>query len=65
MVPSFHGCDDLVGVCGPCERFWVRVGFGEEAIDCRLEIDERVEDATFEPPFREFGEEPFDGVEPG
>ena len=65
MVPSFYGSDDLVWVGGPGERFRVFVGFGDEAIDCGLEIDEGMEDAPFEAPPGEFGEETLDGVEPG
>ena len=65
MVPSFHGSNDLVWIGGPGKGFGVFVGFGDEAIDGGLEIDERVEDATFELPSCEFGEETLDGVEPG
>ena len=65
MVPSFDGGDNLVRVSGPGEWFWVFVGFDDEAIDCGLEIYERVEDAPFKPSPCEFGEEPFNGVEPG
>ena len=64
MVPSFDGSDDLIWVGGPGEGFRVFVGFGDEAIDGSLEIDEGVEDAALEPPPGEFGEEAFDGVEP-
>lgn len=38
--------------------------FCNEAIDCGLEIDEGVEDATVKPSPSEFGEESFDGVGP-
>ena len=65
MVPSFHGSNDFVWICDPGKGFGVFVGFGDEAIDGGLEIDERVEDAAFEPPSCEFGEEALDGVEPG
>ena len=64
-MPSFYGSDDLVWVGGPGERFRVFVGFGDEAIDCGLEIDEGMEDAPFEAPPGEFGEETLDGIEPG
>ena len=40
------------------------VGFGDEAIDGGLEIDEGMEDTPVEAPFCEFCEEPLDGVEP-
>ena len=65
MAPSFDSSDDFVWICDPGKGFGVFVGFGDEAIDGGLEIDERVEDAAFEPPSCEFGEEALDGVEPG
>ena len=65
MVPSFHSSDDVVWISGPGEGFRVIVCFGDEAIDGGLEIDQGVEDAAFELPSCEFGEEAFDGVEPG
>ncbi len=64
MVPSFDGSDDLIWIGGPGEGFGVFVGFGDEAIDGRLEIDEGKEDTAFEAPVCEFCEESFDGVEP-
>ena len=54
----------LIWIGGRGERFGIFVGFSDEAIDGRLEIDEGVEDAALEPPPGEFGEEAFDGVEP-
>ncbi len=65
MVPSFDGCNDFVRVGRPFEGFGVFVGLSDEAIDGGLEIDEGVKDPTFEPSPCEFGEEPFDGIEPG
>ena len=64
MVPSFDGSDDPIWIGGPGEGFGVFVGFGDEAIDGGLEIDEGIEDTPLEAPFCEFGEEAFDGVEP-
>ena len=64
LVPSFDGSDDLIWIGGPGEGFGVFVGFGNEAIDGGLEIDEGMEDTPLEAPFCEFGEEAFDGVEP-
>jgi hypothetical protein len=64
LVPSFDGSNDLIWVGGPGEGFGVFVGFGDEAIDGGLEINEGVEDAALEPPSGEFGEEALDGVEP-
>jgi hypothetical protein len=44
LVPSFDGSDDLIWIGGPGEGFGVFVGFGNEAIDGGLEIDEGMED---------------------
>jgi len=63
-VPFFDSADDFIWIGGPGERSGVLVGFCNEAIDGGLEIDEGMEDAPVEAPFREFCEEPFDGVEP-
>ena len=38
---------------------------GDVAVDCGLEVDDRVEDAAFEPPAGERGEEGLHRVEPG
>ena len=64
MVPSFDGGDDFVGVCGPSEWPGIIVGLVEEAVDGNLEFTDRAEDAAFEAPFGEFGEEAFDGIGP-
>ena len=63
-MPTFNGCDDLVGIGGPCEGFRVVVGFCDEAGDRGLEVDKGMEDTALEPPLGEFGEEALDGVEP-
>ena len=65
MVPSFHGSNDLVWIGCPGKGFGVFVGFGDEAIDGGLEIDQGVEDTALEASPGEFGEEALDGVEPG
>jgi hypothetical protein len=62
-VPALDGTDDAVGVGGPDERFGVGVLLGEDAVDRRMEIDQRVEHASLEPAPGEFGEEALDGVE--
>jgi hypothetical protein len=53
------------GAFGPDEGLWVVIGFGEEAVDGGLEIDDGSEDASFKPSLGQFGEETLDGVEPG
>ena len=63
--PLFTAAMILSGSAVQVNGFGVFIGFGDEAIDGFLEIDERVEDAAFKPPSCEFGEETLDGVEPG
>ena len=63
--PLFTATMILSGSAVHVKGFGFFVGFGDEAIDGGLEIDERVEDAAFEPPSCKFGEEALDGVEPG
>lgn len=38
---------------------------GEEAVDGRLPVDDRMKDASLEASLRQLGEEALDGVEPG
>jgi len=40
------------------------VGFCDEAIDGGLKLDDRFEDAAFEPLPGEFGKQPFDRIDP-
>lgn len=49
MLPAFDGGENPVGVGGPNEWLGVSVGFLDEAIDCGLQIDERLKDAALEP----------------
>lgn len=44
-MPSFEGGDDFIWIGGPGERSVIFVGFGNEAIDGGLEIDEGMEGA--------------------
>ena len=53
------------GIGGPGEGLGVVVGFGEVSVDGGLEIDDALEDAALEPLPGQFGEEAFDGIEPG
>ena len=63
-MPTFNGGDNFVWIGGPRKRFRALIGFGDEAINGGLEIDERMEDAPVEPPFGEFGEEALDSIGP-
>ncbi len=64
LVPTFDGGDDCGGICGPPEGLGIGVVLVEEAVDGGLQIDDRAEDAAFQPPLGELGEEALDGVEP-
>ena len=63
-MPASDGLDDFVGISGPCEGFRFGVVFDDEAIDCRLLVDDRQEGAALQSPFGELGEEALDGIEP-
>ena len=65
LVAAAGGSDDAIGVGGPGEGFWAVVVFGRISVDRRLQADERIKDAAFEPAAGEFGKEPLDRVEPG
>src|SRR5664280_2814961 len=65
MVPAPDGLNNFVGIGSPCEGFRFGVVFDDEAIDGGLQIDDRYENAAFQSPPGELGEEAFDGVEPG
>ena len=54
-----------LGVGLPDERLGLVVMGFDEAVDGRLQGDERVANATLEPPFGELGEEGLDRVQPG
>lgn len=64
MVPALDGGDDFVGIGGPGEGLGLLVVLGEEAVDGGLEVDDGVEDAAFQAPFRQLGEEALHRVEP-
>ncbi len=65
LVPSSDGGDDFVRILGPAEGAGVLVDLCEEAIDGGLQRDDGVEDAAFEAPLAQLGEQAFDRVEPG
>src|SRR5512133_2814077 len=64
MVPALDGGDDAVWVGGPDERLRVAVGFGDEAMNGSLQLDDRAEHAALQASSGELGEEALDGVEP-
>jgi hypothetical protein len=65
LFPAADFFDDSIGVGGPDEWFGTGIGLLQEAVDGGLEIDDAFEDAAFEPPPCQLGEEALDGVEPG
>lgn len=44
-MPTLDGGDDFFGIGSPSEGLWLLIVLGEEAVDCRLEVDDGVEDA--------------------
>ena len=65
MFPAADLFDDGIGVGGPDEGFGIGIGFSREAVDSGLEVGDACEDAAFEPPPGQLGEEALDCVEPG
>ena len=63
-MPAPDGGDDLIWLCGPDEWLWAFIVLGKEAVDGRLEVDERVEDAAFETAVGQLGEEALNGIQP-
>ena len=57
MFPAADLFDDGIGVGGPDKRFGIGIGFLQEAVDGGLEIGDACEDAAFEPPPCQLGEE--------
>ena len=65
LEPSVSGGDYFVSVGAPDE--WFGFGgavLGDEAVDCGLKVDDRVEYAVFEPAPCQFGKEPLNRVQP-
>jgi len=65
LSPAVDGGENGIGGFGPDERLGFVVGFGDEAVDGGLKLDNRCEDAAFEPLSGELGKQAFDGIGPG
>ena len=65
MVPAADSGEDAIWVGGPGEGSRFVVVLVDVSVDGRLQVDDRSEHATLEPPSGQGGEETFDGVEPG
>ena len=65
MSPALDSGEDGVGGFSPDERLGLSVGIGDEAIDGGLKLDDRSEDAAFEPVSGELGKQAFNRIGPG
>lgn len=65
MVPAPDGGDDFVWIGDPREGLRRVAVLFEEPIDSRLKVYDRTENAAFQTPLCQLGEEALDGVEPG
>ena len=63
-MPTIDLFDDAVGVGGPDERFGFAIVLAEIAVDRRLQVDERAEDAALQAPPGQRREKAFDGIGP-
>ena len=63
-MPASDSGDNPVWICGPDEGFGIKIGLGDEAVDCGLKIDDASKDTALQSPFGEFSEEALDGVKP-
>src|SRR6266853_906108 len=57
-MPSTYGGDNFIGVGGPDEGFRLHIVLFQEAVDRSLEIEDRMEHAPFQSPFRERAKNP-------
>ena len=64
LVPAPDGGDYFVWIGLQLEGPRLGVVFGEETVDRHLEVDDRAEDAAFQPALGQRGEEPLHGVQP-
>ena len=64
-MPASDGLDNFAWLSSPCEGLRLGVVFDDEAIGSGLQVDDRYEDAAFQSPLRELGEEALDGVKRG
>jgi hypothetical protein len=65
LSPAVDGGEDDVGRFGPDERLGLIVDVRDEAVDSGLKLDDRGEDAAFEPLPGKLGEQALDRIGPG
>src|ERR1044072_3473795 len=56
---------DFVWIGGPGEGLGFSVVIFKEAVNGGLQVNDRAEDTALQPSLGQFGEEAFDGIEPG
>lgn len=59
-MPASDGRDDVVRIGTPDEWLRLLIMLTDEAVDGSLKVDERMEDAVFQAPPRQLGEEALD-----
>jgi hypothetical protein len=64
LFPRLIFLDDCFGIGGPGKGLGILIGLGEVSVDGGLEIDDALEDAVLESLPGQFGEKPFNRVEP-
>lgn len=62
MAPAPNGGNNFVGIGDPLERLGLGVAVVEEAVDRRLKVNDRLEDAALQTTLGQDGEESLDGV---
>jgi len=63
---SISGCDDFVWISAPHEGLgFTAVMLGNEALDCGLQVNDRMKHAVLQPSAGEFGEEALNRVQTG
>ena len=64
-MPTIDFFDNAIGIGGPDKGFGFSVVLAKVAIDRRLQVDERMEDAALQAPPGQRGEKALDGISPG
>jgi hypothetical protein len=65
LVPTIDLFDNAIGIGGPDEGFGFAVVLAKVAVDRRLQVDERMEDAALQAPPGQRCEKALDGIGPG
>ena len=63
MAPAPNGGNNFVGIGDPLERLGLGVAVVEEAVDRRLKVNDRLEDAALQTTLGQDGEDPSTALE--